>query len=360
MKFRKSNIIIIILSIVALIFYVVIVDGADNIIKIFSSVQLQWIIGSVFLMVVYWVLESVVLHMAVKKFHPKQKFKDSFYTSIIGQLFNCITPFASGGQPVQAYDMVKRGVPLGSASCALLIKFIVYQVTLTLYTLLILVFQWSEFSHRVSGFGYLVFIGFFINLGVVIGLLSICFFKKFTLRFCTGLINLLHKIKLIKNKEQKLDYIKNELDQFYASFDIIKRNKIMILKMAVTSAVQLTVFFSITYFVYLGFGLSSEAFITIISAQAFVTMISAFVPLPGAIGGAEVSFYTFFGLFFPSSLLNMSILFWRLITFYLPICVGMFFTIDFSRSSKSIKKINLSNTESNAVGKGQTMEVQQS
>lgn len=41
---------------------------------------------------------------------------------------------------MQAVHMVKCGVPLGVASSSLLVKFIVYQGTLTLYSLVILLF----------------------------------------------------------------------------------------------------------------------------------------------------------------------------------------------------------------------------
>ena len=56
-------------------------------------------------------------------------------------------------------------------------------------------------------------------------------------------------------------------------------------------------------------------------------MITSFVPLPGASGGAEISFITFFRLFFPENMVSMSTLFWRLITFYLPIIVGTGFLL---------------------------------
>ena len=56
-------------------------------------------------------------------------------------------------------------------------------------------------------------------------------------------------------------------------------------------------------------------------------MISSFVPLPGAAGGAEYSFHTFFAPFFaPYGIsVNLAMLLWRLITFYFPILAGSCF-----------------------------------
>ena len=100
----------------------------------------------------------------------------------------------------------------------------------------------------------------------------------------------------------------------------------MILYTVVLSTLQLTVYFLVPYFILRAFGLNASAF-SMIAAQAFVLMISSFVPLPGAAGGAELSFFTFFKLFFPANLLNISVLVWRLVTFYLTVCVGMCFTL---------------------------------
>lgn len=102
--------------------------------ELFCSVRLRWLVGAAGLMVVYWVLESTELHLALKRFSPQQAPCDTFRATMIGQFFNCITPFASGGQPMQALYLMKKGVALSFASCSLLIKFIVYQFVLTLYS----------------------------------------------------------------------------------------------------------------------------------------------------------------------------------------------------------------------------------
>ena len=54
-------------------------------------------------------------------------------------------------------------------------------------------------------------------------------------------------------------------------------------------------------------------------------MVSSFVPLPGAAGAAEGSFFMFFGAFLQPSNIAYAILIWRFFVFYLPILVGVFF-----------------------------------
>lgn len=58
------------------------------------------------------------------------------------------------------------------------------------------------------------------------------------------------------------------------------------------------------------------------AAQAYVSMVSAFVPLPGASGGAEGSFVLFFSAFFQNSTVIPAMVIWRTCTYYLNIQVG--------------------------------------
>lgn len=324
---KKINIIIVALSIVALLAYVVLVDGIDNIVMILKQANKWWLLCGVLAMIVYWAFEAGILHGITKSYYSPQKFRQTLRTSMIGQLFNCITPFASGGQPIQAYDMAKCGVPIGVATCSLLLKFIVYQTGLTLASIIVLIFKFGEFSREISGFVYLVFLGFVVNFAVLGVLFCIGFFKGFTVKMVCGFIKLCGKLHIFKNLDHKLERALEEIDEFYNGFQQIKKNKRMFAVNVLLSIAQVVVYSAIPYFIYLSFGGTQQDFFTVVSAQIFVAMITAFVPLPGAIGGAEVSFYMFFQLFFPANQLNLAILLWRLLTFYFPIIAGLLFYV---------------------------------
>ncbi|MEG0847245.1 MAG: lysylphosphatidylglycerol synthase transmembrane domain-containing protein [Niameybacter sp.] len=324
MKIKKRNLIIILISLISIIGYVSYKEKS-NLLTIVSKTDGRWIVATILLMVAYWTLESITLHMVTSKLHDRQKFKDTVKTTMIGQFFNCVTPFSSGGQPMQALHMAKTGVPFGIASCCLLTKFIVYQLVLTLYSLAVLSFKLKEFVGTINGFTYMVFVGFAVNTVVVVGLLSIGYSKTGTVKWTCKIIDRLGKFGWIKHVEEKKHYVRREFNSFYESFKWMKQNKKMIFYMMICSTIQLTAYFLVPYFILKGFHLQGSVS-SVIAAQAFVLMISSFIPLPGAAGGAEVSFFTFFKLFFPPNVLNVSILVWRMITFYLTLCVGMCFT----------------------------------
>lgn len=327
-KSKKLNLIICAIAFLVMIFYLIFVDGIDNVINSFKAISPLFLVLGVVFMVGYWLLETWATHIMCKALHKEQKFSKTWFVSIIGQYFNCITPFASGGQPIQAYYLVKFGMPLGSSMTALLSKFIVYQFVLTIYSIATLIIGFRDFGAELEGKGLMifVFIGFIINSAVIAFLIAIACFKKGTLKLANGLITLLAKIHIVKNPLKVRLYFNREVSKFYNNFQFIKKNVVVLVKTCLITFLQLTLYLSISYLIYLGFGFSEESLFKMISYQAFVLMISSFVPLPGAMGAAELSYAGFFKDIF-GQYTGVSTMIWRIFTFYLPILVGLFFTL---------------------------------
>ena len=310
--------------------------------KMMLGMRPLWILAALGLMVVYWVFESLGLHLAVSRFVPTQNPGDTFCATMIGQFFNCITPFSSGGQPMQAWYLVKKGVSLSFASCSLLIKFIVYQFVLTIYSALTLLLCFKSFAGRISSIGWLIFVGFGVNLLVITGLLCLGFLRRPTEKVLYGSVSLLKKVKLISEQaaSKAKERIQKELMEFYEGFAQIRQDIGGILAMSALTAVQLTAFFLIPLCIFYVFGLGKADVLLMICAGAFVLNFTSFIPLPGAAAGAEIGFHTIFSIFFPTHILSVAILFWRLLTFYLPICVGGCFTATAGVWRKNKKQIS--------------------
>lgn len=332
MKKKKSNKVTLIICAVAfvfMIFYVYFVDGFDNIISSISKINVGFLILAVGLMLVYWLMEGLGLHAALKEIHPGQKFHQTLVVAQLGQYFNCITPSSSGGQPMQVYYFNKFGTPISHSMTALLSKFIVYQFVLTVYSALILLIEFKTFAAKLAPLMALVIFGFIINTIVIILLLMLAFFKKPVQKVAVWGIKLLGKIHILKTEdavEKKIIEVTKIIDDYHENFCFIKTKPWLIIRMTIYTIIQLTAYFSISYVIYLGFGLSGTDYITIISCQAFVLMISAFIPLPGAMGAAEGSYSLFFADIFKSgnfSFVGISTFIWRFLTFYLPIIVGL-------------------------------------
>lgn len=323
-KSNKWNLIICGIAFVVMIVYLLFVDKIDHVVSALKSINPLFIVLCVLFMGGYWMCEAVSVYVILKPLHPQIRFGQCWANTIIGQYFNCITPFASGGQPMQAYYYVQGGVPLGAGLTALLSRFIVYQFALTVYSVFTLVFGLNRFGDELSKKGLLLFviIGFVINTAVIVFLLGIALWKNGTLKVANALISLLAKLKIIKNPLRRRLYITREANKFFTNFKFIKKNAWVIIKSCFFTFLQLTLFFSITYLLCIGFDKDPRSYLKVISYQAYVNMITSFIPLPGAIGGAELGFSGFFNGIF-GDYTNVAMMLWRILTFYLPILVGI-------------------------------------
>ncbi len=323
-KSGKFNLIICGIAFVIMLAYLFFVDKPKNILNALKAVNPIFLVIAVMLMAGYWLCESATVHSLLKLLIPKAKFRHSWANTIIGQYFNCITPFASGGQPMQAYYFTQFGVPLGAGLTALLSRFIVYQFVLTIYSAFTLLIGFGRFGGDLKSKGFMpfVFIGFAVNFGVIVFLISIAVWTKGTLKAANAVITLLSKMKIVKNPLKWRLYLTREINKFHENFMFLKGKLWTIARSCLYAVLQLTFQFSISYALYLGFGLENSNYLQIISYQAYVQMISSFIPLPGAMGAAELGYAGFFKDIF-GSYTGVSIMLWRIITFYLPIVVGM-------------------------------------
>lgn len=299
-----------------------------SLLELMQGVRFGWLAAAMGLMAVYWLLETMGLHLAIRRFVPEQPLSDTLCTTMIGQFFNCITPFSSGGQPMQALYLVKRGVSLSLASCSLIIKFIVYQFVLTLYSAVTLVWCFRKLSGHISAIGWLALVGFGVNILVIVGMVCLGFFRKPTERFLYGAVRLLKRLGWMKPEQEDTANrrIQKELEEFYQGFARMREDVVGIVKMSLLTALQLTSFFLIPLCIFCAFGLGNPDVLLMICSGAFVLNFTSFIPLPGAAAGSELGFHTVFTMFFPNGFLNLAIILWRLLTFYLPILVGGCFT----------------------------------
>lgn len=80
--------------------------------------------------------------------------------------------------------------------------------------------------------------------------------------------------------------------------------------------IQLTVYFSITYFIYLSLGQDGAHYIDILAIQTIVYVVVSFIPTPGGAGASEGSFYLLFKVFFSRDILLYAMALWRIIVYY--------------------------------------------
>lgn len=272
--------------------------------------------------------------------YKNQKFSNSFKVSMIGQVFNNITPFSSGGQPMQAYELTKTGKRVSDSLSAMAMKFIITQTALVIFTFTVMVFEFDFFKNLMQNFLWVAIVSFAVNILAIVAVILAGINKKIIMTICKPFIKLFGKLKIIKDVEKTTNKLDESVSNFNNQFKQMNKQKLTVVKVFIVAIIQSMLYYSITYMVYRAFGNYGVSYFQIVPAQAFLLLIMTFIPTPGSGIGAEGGFLLIFNSIFKQGTINMSILFWRLYTFYLPIIVGSFFLIP-TKSEKKIENKNV-------------------
>lgn len=316
------NIISLTVPIGFIIYFFMSENGLIDLSEKLTSFNWTWILIGVLCQFGNVAIDSYVLFRFTNNYDKNYTLAKAIKATVVGQFYSVITPGAVGGQPMQLYCMRKQNVDMGIASSSLVQKFLVYQTTITLYSLIASLCNLDLFQGNMSEIMWtLAIFGFVSHAVVIVILYMFSFNRKWTKSVIGGIFNFLSKIKIIKNPEEKSDNITNQLDFFHKSNTNLYKNKKMLVITCLLTIIQLTLIFFIPYAIYRAFNFQGAKPFDMITGQAFVTMVSSFMPLPGGSGAAEGSFYIFFSMFFTQDTIKSAILIWRIITYFLNIIV---------------------------------------
>lgn len=319
----------ILLIVLLVILYFVLKDDFVNIINTLMKADFRWIFFAILFIFIYWILRALCLFMIAKEYSKKLKFQQIFQLTLITQFFNGITPFSSGGQPMEVYYLSKSGIKPAKGTNIILQNFILYQMALILHGVLAISLNYHfHFFKEIDILKELTLIGFIINTLVGVILLFISFSTKFNQKVIDILIKLCYKVKIVKDKDKAVERWSTRLSEFHDSATLLANKKSLFIKGFIYNFLALAAFYVIPLFVIYGMGNFDINVIETISASAYVLIIGAFVPIPGGSGGIEYGFMQFFGNFVKGPVLSASLLVWRFITYYLGIILGAI-TINF-------------------------------
>ncbi|MBN2897658.1 MAG: flippase-like domain-containing protein [Clostridia bacterium] len=338
MKINKRSLgLVLLMALTAIVFYKQV--DLQNVVAVLKTIRLRFLFIGFACMLVFWSFEAHMLDLLVHKLSGKRKLWTSIKLTLIGQYYSFITPFASGGQPAQLYIMKKERIAASKGTVILAAKFIVFQVTVTLYSLFWVIVQFKALLSASLEISTFVFFGLTIN---TIGLMLIMMvalnpskLKKMTLKVTRWLV-VLHFMKEGKHQSEKIDHF---ISEYLEGVRQLKEDMGLTVYLFLLSVVQLTAFFSITFFVYRSLGLSGAGLFHIIALQSMLYMAVSFIPIPGTVGASEVGFALLLGTVFHGHFLAAGLLVWRVITYYFGLILSGLFSLAvfvYENSSKSV------------------------
>lgn len=104
-----------------------------------------YLLISVVCVVLFILGESVIIFYMMRTLGAKVKMGHCALYSFVGFFFSCITPSASGGQPMQIYFMKKDKLPIPVTTLVLMIVTITYKAVLVVIGIVIWIFLAEAF-----------------------------------------------------------------------------------------------------------------------------------------------------------------------------------------------------------------------
>ncbi len=318
------NLFIIGLTIGLVVFFVFSEDGFIDLLNSGLKIDIIWLIIALVMHLLNIAIDASVIYLFVKRSTPEFTVWKAIVVSMVGQFYCAVTPGASGGQPMQILTMTRMGVKGANGTAALIQKFLVWQFTLTGYSIAAMALRFSMFVQSLDfAMWILTIIGFMGQVLTIVVLLLASFNKNFTAKIIGGIYRFLAKLHLMKNVDEKIKKLDETLTSFHNCNKDLNKDKALVVKVYVLTFIQLTVLFLIPYCIAKSFGKDGVYPFDMLCAQSFVSMVSGLVPLPGGSGAAEYCFSAFFGNTFDEITIKSAILIWRTITYYLTILISL-------------------------------------
>ncbi|MCH7760012.1 flippase-like domain-containing protein [candidate division TA06 bacterium] len=250
--------------------------------------------------------------------------KDSLDLNLGSLFLGAVTPFQSGGIPLQLYILNKSGLSIGRGTNVILLKGLLPSL-LFLISLPFIIFYFGDLElfdsplirnlarYIFSLYLLLIFLLFYL-------LLNPPWFKKGLLRLegflrRRGIVKGEWGLKLLEKGFLQLEEFKKGLKESIG----IGRMKLLLAFLL--SIIGLALHLITAPVLLLGLGLNPP-FLTTMVLQMLLYFLLLFVPTPGASGIAELGGFALFSLVCPDHLLLPFIFLWRFFYLYLAAAIG--------------------------------------
>lgn len=322
MKKRVISILLILIF-TCLVLYFSLKDDYKVVLNTILNINKWYLLIGFFLIFGFYFFKSLVMWIMTKNFKKNYRFRQAFRMTLETNFFHAVTPFSSGGQPYEIYSLKKNGVKILDSTNISIQSFITYQIALVfLGTIAIISNRIFDFFPSNNVLAKLVTLGFIANFLVIVGLFVLTFAKKLSKKLVNLFINILSKLKIVKNKKEKYEKIESYLNDFHTGASILLKNKTEFIGCIILQLLALISEYLIPFVLIIGADITYINPVIVIITSAYVMLIGSFVPIPGGTGGLEYGFIAFFGNFISGSSVNAIMLVWRFITYYFGMILG--------------------------------------
>lgn len=266
-----------------------------------SSEHMEWLIAAPILTVVFFLCFAAFMKITAKALEFKLPLYKAITYAFLDFFYTSATPAGCGVPAATAYAMTQDGYSGSLSSAALLMQTICYRFSQLIFGVGagIMVFTGA---FEVEGFFKTLFIiGACLSIIVTAFFCAMLFFTRLTRKGGLLLIKLGAKLHIVKDFDATKQKFINSLVEYRTAAELLRSDKKLIVKQMGVTLLQRAAFFSISYMVYLSFGLHERSFFYVFFLQVAVALAVDNLPLPGGIGVNEYAFYLLYERLYPET-----------------------------------------------------------
>ena len=129
MKKKWINVVIILVITVIFLWWSL-KDNFNEVVETLFSSNLGWLTIALLAFCIYMLFDTLSTYGIIKIYKKDATFKFALYLGVINKFFCGITPLSSGGQPMQIYELKKKGVPVSTGANIEVQAYMMFQIAL--------------------------------------------------------------------------------------------------------------------------------------------------------------------------------------------------------------------------------------
>lgn len=304
-------------------------ENIPELIRDIRTADRRYILAAALCVLFYLLMQGGIFHIALKRIMgEKIPLWDCFLLSFHGYFYCSITPFQSGGPPIQILDLKKEGMRYSSASIVVFIVSFLYKLVLCVIGVALLLFGFGFLRRYLRGASAIVFgIGLFLTIGFTFVFWFFLFQTRLTKRFALWCLDRLEKKHILRKNEERRRKVSDALDNYHEASGYFRTHGRTMVFLFFLTLLQRLSFFSAIWFVYRSFGLTGTSYFSMILLQATVNIAADMLPLPGGAGVTEAMYSIMFRGVFPATMLVPAVMMTRGITYYVQLIVCGIFSV---------------------------------
>ncbi|HHV63132.1 MAG TPA: flippase-like domain-containing protein [Firmicutes bacterium] len=278
------------------------------------------------LVLVGWLLDAVRLIILLRALGGRIGFLRSLAITLTGAFVAGITPFDTGGEPLQIYLLHQDGITLGESTAVIAMKVLLSSLARLFLGSIIPV--WLFFSKKTWDIPPGMSVA--ISTGLLLYALAFGIGILFIIRpeFANSLLPLILRNRIVSRLIPPsttgaiIERVRTGVLEFRGAIVRFMQEGRWALAIAiVTSLLGWAVLFSIPVLLLRGLGIDPP-YAEVFGIISIFYLAAAYAPTPGSSGAMEVGFAILLGRFVPFQLIGVFVAVWRFITYYLMLLIG--------------------------------------